>query len=396
MSVSVVIFCAWIQKDIMIDRKKKRVKKKKIVVLSSHTPSLFWFRMEMMSEFRKRGYQVIALADGDEKLWRERFRDRGIQYRSISVKRNGMNPFYDIGTFFSIFLWLRRIRPEKIFVYQAKTIIYGCIAARCLGIREIYPMISGIGSLFLSDSTKINFVRKLMMMGYKVSLNNAKTIFFQNNDDYSLFFEKKLINRSQSFRMIPGSGVNLRRFSVRRLPQKVVFICISRLIRDKGIFEYLEACKKIKVEYPDIRCLLVGPFDSNPFSLQMPQLRPYIEQEVIGYYGECEDVRPYLWQSSVFVLPSYREGTPKVILEAMACGRAVITTDAPGCRETVVDGENGYLVPVKDVNAIVKKMEIFCEHPELIEKMGKNGRLFAEEKFDVDIVDRIICETMRL
>ena len=156
------------------------------------------------------------------------------------------------------------------------------------------------------------------------------------------------------------------------------------------------ACRKLKAVCPEAKCLLVGPLDSNPSALKPEELQPFLDEGSVVYFGEQEDVRPYLAQSSVFVLPSYREGTPKVNLEAMACGRAVITTDAPGCRETVRDGENGFLVPVKDADAVCEKMRWFLEHPDSIQKMGIAGRRMAEEIFDVKKVNAAICEAMKI
>ena len=172
-------------------------------------------------------------------------------------------------------------------------------------------------------------------------------------------------------------------------------MCISRLIRDKGVNEYLEASQIIKERYPDIRCMLVGPFDSNPSAIKPEELQEFIDAG-IEYFGEQRDVRPYLEQCSVFVLPSYREGTPKTVLEAMASGRAIITTDAPGCRETVVNGKNGLMVNVKDVDALIKAMEAFIQEPEKIAIMAKEGRKVAENTFDVRLVNETICKAMQL
>lgn len=193
-----------------------------------------------------------------------------------------------------------------------------------------------------------------------------------------------------------GSGVNLDKFTVQPMPKTFGFLCISRLIRDKGVYEYLEACRKIKAIHPEVRCLFVGPFDTNPSSLKKEELQQFIDDGIIEYFGEQSDVVPYISQCSVYVLPSYREGTPKTVLEAMACGRAVITTDAPGCRETVDDKVNGLLVPVKDVDSIVEAMEYLISHQDEMNRMAKLGRKKAEEVFDVNKVNATICETMGL
>lgn len=365
----------------------------KIAVLSSHTPSLFWFRIEMMLSFIERGHEVYALGNEPESEWTERFSDKGITYRQIDVQRNGTNPIKDIRSIGSIKNVLAEIMPDKIFTYQAKTIIYGTIAANRLGITEVYPLIAGLGSLYLKDDIKTKGIRMILMREYKGSMRKCPAVFFQNSDDEQTFRKKKVIKKQQMV-MLHGSGVNLDRFTVQPMPETFAFLCISRLIRDKGVYEYLEACRKIKEIHPEVRCLLVGPFDTNPSSLKEEELQRFIDDGVIEYFGEQTDVVPYLAQCSVYVLPSYREGTPKTVLEAMACGRAVITTNAPGCKETVDDKVNGLLVPVKDVESIVEAMKYMINHPDEVNGMAKKGREKVEELFDVKIVNATICATM--
>ncbi len=367
----------------------------RIVVLSSHTPSLFWFRMEMMQSFIDAGCEVFALGNESERIWKEQFAERGIEYRQIQVSRNGTNPLQDLKTLASIRAELKEIRPEKIFTYQAKTVIYGGIAANMLGITEVYPLIAGVGSVFLKDDFKTKIIRRIMIAEYKAGMKKCPAVFFQNADDETVFREYGIVKKQKTVRL-HGSGVNLEVFQPMPMPETFGFLCISRLIKDKGVGEYLQAGKRIKLEYPWVRCLLVGPYDSNPSAIQPVELEACTKDGAVEYFGEQSDVRPFLAQSSVFVLPSYREGTPKTNLEAMACGRAVITTDAPGCRETVTDGENGLLVPVKDAEALYRAMKKFCEQPELAAQMGADGRKKAENTFDVKAVNRSICQTMGL
>lgn len=368
---------------------------KRIAVLSSHTPSLFWFRMDMMRKFQRCGYEVFAVGNESTKVWEEKFLEYGITYKEIFVSRNGVNPLDDVKTLRSIKRILKEIKPDKIFTYQAKTVIYGGMAANQLGITEVYPLIAGMGSVFLKNDLKTRIIRTVMTTEYKLGMHKCPVVFFQNHDDEQVFRKNHIIN-NQKVVMLHGSGVNLDKFHVEPLPKQFAFLCISRLIRDKGVLEYLEASRSVKKEHPEVRFLLVGPYDSNPSAIKPEELQAFIEDGSIEYYGEQVDVRPYLAQCNVFVLPSYREGTPKTNLEAMASGRAVITTDAPGCKETVVDGENGYLVPVKDVGALCEKMTYFIEHPMLVSEMGKNGRRKAESIFDVEVVNMRICEAMGL
>ncbi len=365
-----------------------------IAVLSSHTPSLFWFRIEMMKEFQRKGWKVYAVGNEPELYWHERFNEIGIPYRQIKVKRNGTNPISDIGTLMSVIKLLKELRPDKIFTYQAKTVIYGGIAARILGIEEVYPLIAGVGSVFLSEKIKARILRSVLIAEYKLALKNSKCVFFQNTDDMSVFRQYGMIDCDHSVRMIPGSGVNTARFVPTTLPDIFGFLCVSRLIRDKGIFEYLEACRFVKKKNPKVRCMLVGPYDTNPTSLQPEDIQPYIDDGTIEYYGEQADVKPYYEKCSVYVLPSYREGMPKTVLEAMACGRAVITTDTPGCRETVKEGKNGLIVPAKDIHILAEKMEYMYDHQEEVKTMGSYGRSIAEMQFDVGRVNSMVCEAM--
>ena len=366
-----------------------------VAVISSHTQSLFWFRMNMMEDFIAAGYDVIAVGQEPADAWREKFSARGIQYFQLYVQRNGANPFCDLVTLTQLYRFLRRVRPSRVFCYQAKTVIYTCLAARLLQLPQIYSLIAGVGSVFHGRSRLGKLVKKIMVTEYKVALKGCRRVIFQNSDDLDEFVKAGIVTREKC-RMIHGSGVDLERFCPMPQPDQAVFILIARLIKDKGIMEYLEACREFKRLHSQARCMLVGPYDTNPSALRKEELQKYIEDGSVEYFGEQEDVRPFLAQASVFVLPSYHEGTPKTVLESMACARAVITTDAPGCRETVADGVNGFLVPIGNASAVVEKMELLFRKPELVKKMGEEGRKLAEEKYDVKKVNRSIMDIMEM
>lgn len=367
----------------------------KIAVLSSHTPSLFWFRLDMMLSFKKLGYEVIAIGNEPESLWSEKFLNQGIKYISADITRNSTNFIKDIKTLHSLKMILKQERPDKIFAYQAKTVIYGGIAANMLGIKEVYPLIAGVGSIFLSDDLKSRVIRFVLKNEYRFAMRKCPKIFFQNSDDVKLFTDNKIIKKEKTV-ILNGSGVNLEKFTQKPLPDGNTFLCISRLIKDKGVYEYLKAARIVKEKHPQTRFLLVGPYDSNPSALKPEELKPYIDDGIIEYFGEASDVRPYLEMCNVFVLPSYREGTPKTVLEAMATGRAIITTDAVGCRETVTNGENGYLVPIKDADKLADAMVDLIENPDTISQMAEKGLQLVQQKFDVKIVNNTINTTMKL
>lgn len=367
----------------------------KIAVLSSHTSSLLWFRMDMMKDFIKHGHYVIALGPEPEAEWSDKFKEKGIKYKQIFVERNGLNPFRDLSTYKELHCFMKKERPDKVFVYQAKTVVYGSLAARFNGIKEVYPLIAGLGSVFRGMGLKNKIVKTIMKIEYRVACKASKNVFFQNNDDKNEFITHRLIKEDKAV-IINGSGVNLEKFKPEPIPKKPVFLFIGRLIKDKGIMEYLEACKQIKSRHSNVRCLLVGPYDTNPSALQPKELKPYIESGIIEYFGEQADVRSYIAESSAYVLPSYHEGTPKTVLEAMAMGRCIITSDAPGCRETVKDGKNGFLVAVSDIQGLVEKMETLIEKPHICKEMGKQSLSIARNKYDVKIVNQSIMNTMGL
>lgn len=367
----------------------------KIIVLSSHTQSLFWFRMDMMQSFIQDGHEVIAVGSESVNEWAPKFAAKGIQYRQIYVQRNGINPLTDLKTLNSIKDVFTLEKPDKVFAYQAKSIIYGSIAANSLGIKEFYSLIAGLGSIFRGSGLKNSVVKNIMKQQYKLACKYSKLVFFQNNDDKFEFINNRLVIESKTA-ILNGSGVNLDLFQPVNQSDETAFLFIGRLIKDKGIMEYLEACKIIKSKHPQVRCLLVGPYDSNPSALNDHELKPYIRNNIVEYFGEQKDVRPYIAQVSTFVLPSYHEGTPKTILEAMAMGRSIITTDAPGCKETVENGGNGYLVNVKDVKSLVDAMEKLILNHDISIKMGVESLNIVKSKYDVNIVNKSIKEYMGL
>ena len=367
----------------------------KISVVSSHTLSLFWFRIDMMKEFIERGHSVIALGPEPEKEWKSKFTENNIEYRQIYVERNSVNPFKDVRTLKELYSFMKEEKPDKVFVYHAKTLVYGSLAARVSGIKEVYPLIAGLGSIFRGTGVKNKIFKTIMKAEYRAACKSSKKVFFQNIDDKNEFINNGIVKEEQIV-IINGSGVNLEKFKPQPLPAAPAFLFMGRLIRDKGVVEYLRACKQIKNKYPKVSCLLVGPFDSNPSAIKPEELKPYIDKGIVEYFGEQCDVRPFIAQCSTFILPSYHEGTPKTVLEAMAMGRSIITSDAPGCRETVIENVNGYLIPVKDIKRLVEKMEYLLLNPDINQKMGEQSLRLAREKYDVKIINNSIIATMGL
>ncbi len=367
----------------------------RVLVLSSFTKSLLWFRMNLMDELVAAGHEVFALGSDDDAAYTAAFKERGITYGAFTVSRNGLSPIDDLRTYRELKRVIRAISPDKVFVYQAKTIVYGCPAAVHAGVTELYPLVGGLGSVFRNGGFKNRLIQAILKLQYRRAFRVSKQVFFQNDDDRGEFIRLGLLPPEKVV-MINGSGVDLNRYSVEPLPTQTTFLLISRLLRDKGVMEYLEACRIVRSRNPQARCLLVGPYDTNPSALRPDELAPYVASGAVEYLGEKVDVRPSIADSSVFVLPSYHEGTPKAVLEAMSMGRAIITTDTPGCRETVTDGENGLLVEPRNVARLAEAMERFLREPALAAGMGEVSRAVAEEKYDVRKINRVIMTTMGL
>lgn len=353
------------------------------------------FRLDLIKEWLRLGHEVIALAPGQEV--KEQLYEFGVKYTEIPIYRTGINPLRDIKLWIKLVRIFRKEKPNYLFLYTIKPVIYGSLAALFVKNCLVYSLITGLGYVFTGNTLKQKILNILVVVLYKLALMRNKKIFFQNPDDASIFKRLKLV-RDHNHIIVNGSGVNLKEF--RHLPvpnEPITFLLIARLLWDKGINEYVEAARHIKKNYPDTRFLLVGPFDENPSAVTEKEVNFWMNEKVIDYLGEVKDVRPIIKISSVYVLPSfYGEGTPRTILEAMAMGRPIITTDAPGCRETVINGKNGFLVPVKDSKALRSVMEKFIKKPELTQQMGISSRELAEKKYDVLKVNHEINKAMGL
>jgi len=367
----------------------------KIIISAGFAPSLLNFRRELLDSMVAAGHEVVALAPSVEDAVRGELEGMGVRAISINLDRTGRNPFRDLLLVNQLIERFREERPDVVFNYTVKPVIYGSLAASRAGVPRIVSMITGLGYSFARE----NWTQRVLGLGikwlYKKALDKNRCVFFQNPDDLQLFRQAGILGSDAKATLVKGSGVNVEQFRVSPAPLKpLTFTMIARLYREKGIFEFVEAARLVKKDHPECRFVVAGGLDSNPTSLTTRQLDLWKAEGSVEFVGWLKDVRPLLNQTSVYVLPSYREGTPRTVLEAMATGRAVVTTDAPGCRETVQDGENGFLVPIKDSKALVAAFERIIASPALCVQMGNKSREIAEELFDVREVNRVMLEAI--
>jgi glycosyltransferase involved in cell wall biosynthesis len=368
------------------------------LVIGGWPPSLVNFRGRLLEAMRERGHEVVACAGGEDDIVAARLQEMGVCYLPLPLERSALNPLRDLRLLWHLVRLMQRDRPDWILAYTVKPVIYGMLAARLAGVKRRYAMVTGLGYAFIaSTSLKQRLLGWLVPRLYRAALDGAGAVFFQNNDDLNLFRQRGILQPDVRAIRIMGSGVDLAHFSPVALPQgPVVFLMMARLLADKGIREYVQAARVVRDSHPEARFALLGPFDPNPAAIAKAELQQWIDEGVVEYWGETNDVRPYLARCSVYVLPSYREGMPRSVLEAMAMGRPIITTDVPGCRDTVEEGVNGYLVPARDSEALANAMRRCLEPGAPLARMGQASRRRAEQYFSVESVNRTLLQVMDL
>lgn len=367
---------------------------KKILIISPKNRTVYNFRGDLIRELQKIGYEVIVTGPNEENL--DKILELGVKFKVVPMNKDGINPLADIKYLVSLSSLIRNERPCLTLGYTIKPVIYGAIAAKLAGVKNITSLITGTGFLFTSKTAKARIIKKLVFILYKLALSFANHVIFQNPDDLKEFTQSGLVKLYKTS-VVNGSGVNMTYFQRCGYPSQITFFMLGRLLHSKGVKEYLQAAKIVKTSYPEVKIMLLGNIiQGMADSLTEDDIKPYIEDGTIELFGETNDVRPYYQQSSVFVLPSYREGTPRSVLEAMSMGRAIITSDAPGCRETVIDGKNGYLVPIKDAEKLAEAMIKFLVDPNLITKMGEASYEYCSEKFDVKKVNAEMLKSMKV
>ncbi|MGN6103563.1 MAG: glycosyltransferase family 4 protein, partial [Kofleriaceae bacterium] len=326
----------------------------RVVVIGGWAPSLIKFRGPLLAALVARGHQVTAMAaDGSPEVTAA-LGELGVAFEPLFLQRAGLDPRADLRTLITLTTRLRERAPDAVLAYTIKPVIYGMIAAALAGVGRRGAMITGLGyALTRARSPKQRVVAQVARGLYRLGLGRSHVVFFQNPDDRRELEQLGVVPRHVRVAMVRGSGVDLDHYAPSPLPDGPPrFLFVGRLLRDKGIGEFAEAAARVRARHPDARFQIVGWIDPNPESVSRADLDRWIAAGAVEYLGATDDIRPHLRAAHALILPSYREGTPRSVLEAMSMGRAVITTDAPGCRETVVHGESGLLVPVGDAGAL--------------------------------------------
>lgn len=367
----------------------------KIALLGNQARAMVNFWSVLIRRMRAAGHSVVCIVpDGDDAA-NASLRALGLELCHYPLDRKGLNPVRDLATTGALVKILKTEQPDMLFTFTIKPVIYGCIAARMAGVPHVFATITGLGYTFEADSAAKKLVHLLAVGLYKLALCGVQTVFFQNRDDLALFQRKGILKKSQQTVLCRGTGVDIQHFAYTPPPTAPpVFLLVGRLIEGKGLYEYAAAASLLKARFPAARFQVLGPPETGLGAVPLETVRGWERDGSIEYLGETRDVRPFLAAASVIVLPSWREGTPCSVMEGMSTGRAAIVTDAPGCREVVIHGENGFRVPLKDPRALAEAMQRFIDDPALITRMGAAGRHMAEAEFDAEKVAEHILRSM--
>ncbi len=376
----------------------------RFVLLGAYPDSVVAFRGDLIRELVSVGYDVTVMTAAATPAVRGEIEALGVDFRPYSIERNSLNLGSDLRTLSELRTAFAELRPEFILAYTIKPIIWGGIACRLSNWgrgpeAQYFALVTGLGYAFQGGSLKRRLLRAVVTRLYRVALKRARGVIFQNADNRDLFVERRIVP-AEKCHVVNGSGIPMDEFAQSALPGVSKeggaphFLLIARLLGEKGIREYFQAAAQVKAKYPEAQFSLVGPEDPSPDGIPVDEVRRWQEAGVGKYYGATTDVRPFLADCHVYCLPSYHEGMPRTVLEALAIGRPILTTDVPGCRETVEPGVNGWLVPAADVGALVERMVWFIEKREQWQAMGDASREIAEEKFDVRKVNEKMLEIL--
>ncbi len=355
----------------------------RIAIVVNSSWNIYNFRLGLVKAFLSKGIEVVAIAPEDQ--YSKLLIEKGCQYQPVKIENKGSNPFKDLSLIFQFYSIYRKFRPDIILHYTIKPNIYGTLAARMAGI-PVVNNVSGLGTVFLHKNLTTYIAKKL----YKLAFKFPAKIFFQNNDDLELFVEQKLLARAKTG-LVPGSGVDTKKFTpavTLNRNSEFTFLMVARLLYDKGIVEYAEAIRIVKNKGGKARFQVIGAIDETAnLGIDRKKLEEWIAEGLLEYYAFTDNLIEYYHKADCVILPSYREGTPRSLLEAGACGIPMIATDVPGCKEVVRNNKNGFLCKVRDPEDLALKIEqMLALSKTEYQEMGTAARAYILENFDENIV----------
>ncbi len=388
----------------------------KIALLGNQARAMSNFWTVLLRRLTAAGHEVICLVprppvqagtagltgkttgEAEDPAWEEALTGLGARIVHYSLDRKGLNPIRDLRTLLDLRAIFKQERPDLLFAYTIKPVIYGALAsalAKTPSRERRNLMITGLGYMFEGDSPTKRVLMQFARLLYRLAFAQAATVFFQNDEDRGLFEKLSILPPGLRICMSKGTGVDTERFAPAPLPSgPPVMLFIGRLLEAKGLRELHKAARLVKERHPQARFLILGPAEHGPGSVPLNEVLDWQKEGIVEYLGETRDVRPYLRQAHIVLLPSWREGTPCSLLEGMSMGRAVIAANAPGSREVVLPGKNGLLTPVGDAEALAKAVESLIIDPALTERMGNAGRALAQDMFSAEVVARDLMREM--
>lgn len=366
--------------------------KKRFVIISGSGNTFVWFRLEMLQEIQKKGFSVYALSPEISEESLDILKSNNIRHIKIGLNRKSLNIFNLILSIYELVRIYKKIKPDIVFSYMHKSIIASNYASMILSIKNNFSMISGLGHVYYDQSPRGRIVRWATNILLRFALLKTKKVFFQNHDDLNVMHNSKVIHLSKTL-VVNGSGVNLEKYPRTNLPNNRRFITITRLLESKGLLQFAKAAELVLKKYSDAEFIIYGYEDSHPDSITIDEITAWKTKYGIEFKGFCSNVYDALSNCFCYVLLSHHEGTPRTILEALSVGRPIITTDAPGCRETVQDGYNGFLVSINDHVSTAEAM-IKLIKESIGSEMSENSRSMAENKYDVNIINKSLLSEM--
>lgn len=374
---------------------------RKVLIVGGIGDSLIRFRGHLIKSLVEQGFSVTAAAAAEDGIAEksgleitQTLAGIGVRYCPIPMQRTGNSPVRDLGTLWALIRLCQKERPDYLVCYTAKAVAYGMLAGWIMRVPQRVAMITGLAYGMEPPMPRASLTLQIAHFLFRRALRRSHCLIFQNPDDRQTLLSAGMVSPGIRMGLVNGSGVDLSLFQPGPLPlNPVCFLMIARLLKEKGVSEYLMASRSVKSQFPNARFLLVGPLDRHPTAVSEEEITSWVMDGIGEWLGPVSDVRLPLSQATVYVLPSYHEGTPRTVLEAMAMSRPIITTDAPGCRETVVDQENGFLVRPRDWEHLAQAMTKCASTPEILVPMGEKSLEMAKDKYEVSLVT---AQTLRL